>query len=72
MAHPDLALVEVGPGHTLAMLARQQGSRASSQLLVSSLRSVHEQVADAAFLCDALGKLWQGGVRICQRQAEID
>lgn len=64
MAFPDLAMVEVGPGHTLGMLARHQGSRATSQLFVSSLRSVHEQTPDAAFIRDSLGKLWLGGARI--------
>jgi phthiocerol/phenolphthiocerol synthesis type-I polyketide synthase E len=64
MTFPDLALLEIGPGHTLGMLARQQGSRASSQLIVSSLRTVQETVDDNAFLLAALGRLWAGGVQI--------
>ncbi|MEA2987964.1 MAG: hypothetical protein QOG83_675, partial [Alphaproteobacteria bacterium] len=64
MAYPDLAMVEVGPGHTLGMLARHQGSRVTSQLFVSSLRSVHEQIPDSAFIRDSLGKLWLGGARV--------
>jgi acyl transferase domain-containing protein/acyl carrier protein len=63
MAHPDLAIVEVGPGRTLSALAQQQGSRAASQIFVSSLRSVHEQVPDQVFIRDSLGKLWLAGVR---------
>jgi acyl transferase domain-containing protein len=64
MAYPDLAILEVGPGGTLTMLAQQQGSRASSQLFVSSLPSMHEKVPDAEFIRDALGRLWLGGVRV--------
>jgi acyl transferase domain-containing protein/acyl carrier protein len=64
MAYPDLAMVEVGPGHTLGMLAHHQGSRVTSQLFVSSLRSVHEQIPDSAVIRDSLGKLWLGGARV--------
>lgn len=64
MAFPDLALVEVGPGQTLGMLARQQGSRASSQLIVPSLPAPQEGGSDAAFIRASLGRLWLGGTRI--------
>jgi acyl transferase domain-containing protein/acyl carrier protein len=64
MVFPDLAFVEVGPGQTLGVLARQQGSRASSHLFVSSLRSAQEQDAgsDMEFMRKAAGQLWLGGV----------
>jgi acyl transferase domain-containing protein/acyl carrier protein len=64
MVFPDLALVEVGPGQTLGVLARQQGSRSSSQLFVSSLRSAHETISDSEFLRNSIGQLWLGGVKI--------
>lgn len=64
MAFPDLALVEIGPGQTLSVLARQQGSRSSSQLFVTSLPSVSEQVSDSEMLRQSVGQLWLGGVKI--------
>jgi acyl transferase domain-containing protein len=64
MAFPDLALVEVGPGQTLGVLARQQGSRASSQLIVSSLRSANDPGADSEVLRYAVSQLWMRGVQI--------
>jgi acyl transferase domain-containing protein len=64
MVFPDLALIEVGPGQTLGVLAKQQGSRSSSQLFVSSLPSALETASDSDFLHNALGQLWMGGVQI--------
>jgi acyl transferase domain-containing protein len=64
MAFPDLALLEIGPGQTLGFLARQQGGRANSQLILASLRGADEQADDAEFLRATLGALWMGGVRI--------
>jgi acyl transferase domain-containing protein/acyl carrier protein len=63
MVFPDLALVEVGPGQTLGFLARQQGSRASSQLIVQSLRSPQEEAPDSELIRNSVAKLWMGGVR---------
>jgi len=66
MVFPDLALIEVGPGQTLSILAKQQGSRANSQLFVPSMRSAQEpdSNSDSAFLRNSVGQLWLGGVRI--------
>lgn len=64
MVFPDLALIEVGPGQTLSILAKQQGSRANSQLFAGSLKSPQESGSDAAFLRNSLGQLWLGGVQI--------
>jgi acyl transferase domain-containing protein len=56
-------LLEVGPGNTLASLARQhvQGEGGAA---VTSLRHPREDHPDRAFLLRALGKLWLAGVRI--------
>ncbi|MDQ3898507.1 MAG: acyltransferase domain-containing protein [Actinomycetota bacterium] len=66
MAFPDLALLEIGPGLTLGNLARQQGSRSSSQLILTSLPGPHEreQVPDSALLAWTAGQLWAGGVTL--------
>jgi acyl transferase domain-containing protein len=63
-AYPDLALVEVGPGRTLCTLVRQQLGAATTHLVVPSLRSHEEEVADDAFLVTAAARLWVGGVRL--------
>ncbi|MBW4483044.1 MAG: acyltransferase domain-containing protein [Tildeniella torsiva UHER 1998/13D] len=55
-------LLEVGPGRTLATLARQQ-SLGDTQIL-TSLRHPQEQVSDTAFLLRTLGQLWLTGVAI--------
>jgi acyl transferase domain-containing protein len=64
MVFPDLALLEIGPGQTLSLLAQQQGTLANTQLFVSSLRSPQETGSDSAFLRNAICKLWIGGARI--------
>src|SRR5205807_2243901 len=66
MAFPDLALLEVGPGQTLGILARQQGSRITSQLILPSMPGPQEkgQVTDSACIAWAAGQLWLGGVRL--------
>ncbi|MDB5379684.1 MAG: polyketide synthase [Rubritepida sp.] len=64
MAFPDLALIEIGPGHTLQALAQQQGSRASSQLMIPSLRAVQEEAPDDLVLMHSTARLWLGGVKI--------
>ncbi len=55
-------LLEVGPGRTLATLARQQ-PLGDTQIL-TSLRHPQEQISDAAFLLRTLGQLWLTGVAI--------
>jgi acyl transferase domain-containing protein/acyl carrier protein len=66
MGFPDLALLEIGPGQTLGLLARQQGSRSSSQLILSSLPGAREkeQYSDSALMAWTLGQLWLGGVKL--------
>jgi acyl transferase domain-containing protein/acyl carrier protein len=64
MVFPDLALIEVGPGQTLSGLARMQGSRAASQLLVPSLPTAHESTAEDVLIRNSLSSLWMNGVRI--------
>ena len=66
MAFPDLALLEVGPGATLGFLAQQQGSRSSSQLILSSLPGPREkgQYSDSALMAWTAGQLWLGGGKL--------
>ncbi len=60
---PHRALLEVGPGQVLGMLARQHGS-CGQRPVVSSLPPPRSDRHDAAFLLGALGRLWTAGVSV--------
>jgi acyl transferase domain-containing protein len=57
-------LLEVGPGRTLATLARTHTGRRASQPVLNSLRHPDEPVHDQAFVLGVLGRLWGEGARI--------
>jgi NAD(P)-dependent dehydrogenase (short-subunit alcohol dehydrogenase family) len=57
-------LLEVGPGNTLAALARQQPYTGGAPVAVTSLRHPRDAQPDRAFLLGALGKLWLAGVPV--------
>ena len=56
------ALLEVGPGRTLASLCRQQPGKAA--VVTTTLRHPNEAASDVAFLKEAVGRLWVAGVEI--------
>ncbi|WFU79162.1 SDR family NAD(P)-dependent oxidoreductase [Bradyrhizobium sp. CIAT3101] len=56
------ALLEVGPGRTLASLCRQQPIKAA--VVTTSLRHPNEAASDVAFLKEAVGRLWVVGIEI--------
>jgi acyl transferase domain-containing protein/acyl carrier protein len=62
LAEPDRVLVEVGPGGTLAALARQHPDAGAERTAVTTLRRASEEGSDLALLLDALGRLWAAGV----------
>ncbi len=64
---PERALLEVGPGTSLAQLARQHPDR-GSRPVVASARQAKEEQDDLAVLLTALGQLWMGGVAIDQKK----
>jgi glutamate-1-semialdehyde aminotransferase/malonyl CoA-acyl carrier protein transacylase len=61
VAPPERALLEVGPGRTLATLVRQQPGRPTSQAVVTSLDAGHEGIADPETMLLAAGRLWIAG-----------
>ncbi|MDT5269209.1 MAG: hypothetical protein QOH49_1395, partial [Acidobacteriota bacterium] len=63
LRQPGSILLEVGPGQTLASLARRQPG-ASAQTILASTRQPHEQQADGAYLLGTLGRLWAAGVKV--------
>ncbi len=62
LGQPGSALVEIGPGRTLGTFVRQHPG--GDRPLVSSLPPRDEAGADAAYLLDALGRLWLAGVPV--------
>lgn len=59
---PERVLLEVGPGRTLTMLAKQQAEKGADQVAVSSIRHPQDAVSDEAALAEARGRLWLAGV----------
>ncbi len=60
----DRALVEVGPGQSLASIARRHPDRTPDQTVAQSLRHVEDQRPDHAVMLEALARLWLAGVPI--------
>jgi acyl transferase domain-containing protein/thioesterase domain-containing protein/acyl carrier protein len=57
-------LLEVGPGRTMASLARQHPGRPAAQPVFNSMRHPDEQVADQAYVLGMLGRLWSAGAAV--------
>jgi acyl transferase domain-containing protein len=64
VADPNHVLLEVGPGRTLATLARLHPKRQSGQLVSSSMPHPDEPGPADAFILDALARLWTAGVPV--------
>ena len=64
MADPDRHLLEVGPGRTLASLARQHPARGPGIAVATTMRHPDEAGSDLAFLLGGLGRLWQHGLAL--------
>ena len=62
LASGSRALLEVGPGRTLASLCRQQPGKAA--VVATALRHPAEAASDVAFLKEAVGRLWVAGIEI--------
>lgn len=64
MSDPDRVLVEVGPGSTLASLARQHPEKQKSHAVVTTCRRAKDETEDDVFLLRALGQLWMSGLDV--------
>ncbi len=62
-AEPDRVLVEVGPGQSLAQLARQHPDR-GQRPVIAAARHPKEELDDQAVLLGALGRLWLAGTKV--------
>ncbi len=63
-AEGDRILLEVGPGQTLSMFARQHPSKKAGHYVISSMRHPREVTADDAFVLSSLGRAWMAGAAI--------
>ncbi len=64
LSSPGLILLEVGPGRSLAALAKQHSANTVSQQVIGTMRHPHDRTADDLVLLQALGRLWQAGAEI--------
>jgi amino acid adenylation domain-containing protein len=64
MKNPERLFLEVGPGQTLANLARQQPAKESRTIIVSSLPRTADAGSDVETILGALGRLWLSGTDI--------
>ncbi len=64
MADSDKIMLEIGPGSTLASLARLHFSSGTDCVSLSSLRNPEQHESDYAFITCTLGRLWIEGVEI--------
>ncbi len=64
LATPEQILLEVGPGHILATLAKRHPDRASAQTVLTSIRHPQEEKSDNHVLFTTLGQLWLAGVKV--------
>jgi acyl transferase domain-containing protein/acyl carrier protein len=62
LRRPEAILLEIGPGRTLAGLARQHPQYSPSTPLVNVLRGSKEEREDFDILLHAVGRLWSEGV----------
>jgi acyl transferase domain-containing protein/glutamate-1-semialdehyde aminotransferase len=59
-----LALLEIGPGQTLATLARQHGTRKSAQPVIAVLPAKRSATGELDATLHAIGQLWMSGCAI--------
>jgi acyl transferase domain-containing protein len=63
LAEPGRVLLEVGPGNSLAGMARRHPDRQEGQPVLASLPGPRERRSEAMVLLRTLGELWLHGVR---------
>jgi acyl transferase domain-containing protein/acyl carrier protein len=65
---PQSALLEVGPGNTLANFAKQHPDKSKEQMVLTSLGPARELEADTKSMLVSLGALWLVGSTVDWRQ----
>lgn len=65
-------LLEVGPGETLAELARDAAFKVSRRVVISSLAGAQTGVSEDAAIASAIARLWTCGVRIDWKRYNVE
>ncbi len=60
-SNKNRVFLEVGPGHTLATLARAHVPTSDRSVVITSLRHPYDKRSDTEVILDALGRLWAVG-----------
>lgn len=64
MNHAPYIFIEVGPGNSLCMLARQHMDNPSITRTIATLRHPKEKQSDYVFFKTAFGRCWLAGIRV--------
>jgi acyl transferase domain-containing protein/SAM-dependent methyltransferase/acyl carrier protein len=64
LADTRAIFLEVGPGHVLGSLVRQQADPVRTRTVLASLPHPADQQTDEAFALTTLGRLWANGVHV--------
>ena len=62
LQEPERILLEVGPGNTLATLAKQHTAKGPGHAILTSLRHPKENTPDLAIMLASLGRMWMEGL----------
>jgi acyl transferase domain-containing protein/acyl carrier protein len=62
MEEPDRILLEVGPGRSLATLARRHPGRDPRQVVLTTMPHVQDDLTDTQTLWNAVGEMWLEGL----------
>jgi acyl transferase domain-containing protein len=64
LQEPDRVLLEIGPGSTLGILAKQHPDPTAKRVIVSSLRGPEGTQTETNSMLTAMGKLWLAGCAV--------
>jgi amino acid adenylation domain-containing protein len=64
LEHPQRVLLEVGPGNTLAALARREAGVGAGRVVVNSLPAARQAGKSGVAILEAIGALWTAGVPV--------
>jgi acyl transferase domain-containing protein len=64
LSETESLFLEVGPGHALSRLVRQQPDFKSSQPVLASLPRPEHSTPETVFILETLGQLWVEGARV--------
>ncbi|HEX2209387.1 MAG TPA: beta-ketoacyl synthase N-terminal-like domain-containing protein [Longimicrobium sp.] len=62
MREPERNLLEVGPGRSLATLARRHPARQPQEMVLTTMPHAHDDLTDTQVLWDSVGELWMQGL----------